>query len=131
MSATTKELPAYLDELGVKVIIKAAEHPKSAPEWALKWANAYRVAVIYEGKRASFFFYQGKGAKWDLTAADIIHDLARNYDSSCYTLKEFGDEFGWDSNTAATYRAVKRQAERFKRLFPDELTRQTIAEMEY
>ena len=129
--ATTSELPAYLESLGVKVIIKPAAHPKSAPEWALKWANAYRVAVTYKGNRAGFFFYQGKGAKWDLTAADIIHDLARNYDSSCYTLKEFGDEFGWDSNTAATYRAVKRHAERFKRLFPDELTRQAIAEMEY
>jgi hypothetical protein len=127
----TSELPNYLESLGVKVIIKAAEHPKSAPEWALKWSNAYRVAVIYKGNRAGFFFYQGKGAKLDLTPADIIHDLARNYDTSCYTLKEFGDEFGWDSNTAATYRAVKRQAARFKRLFPDEQTRQTIAEMEY
>ena len=124
------ELPAYLDELGVKVIIKPAAHPKSAPDWALKF-NAYRVAVTYKGNRAGFFFYQGKGAKLDLTPADIIYDLARNYDSSCYTLKEFGDEFGWDSNTVATYQAVKRLAARFKRLFPDDQTRQIIAEMEY
>jgi len=129
MSATT-ELPAYLDELGVKATIKPADHPKSAPEWAENFA-AFRVSVTYQGNRASFFFYKGRGNSREITTADVIHALARDYDASCYTLKEFRDEFGGCVDSAATYRAVKRQAERFKRLFPDEQTRQNIAEMEY
>jgi hypothetical protein len=129
MSVTTSELPAYLESLGVKFSRAPIDHPKSAPKWAEHFA-AYRVRVTYNKKAVSFTFYKGKGAG-DITAADLVWDMARNYDSSCLTLKEFGDEFGWDSETAATYRAVKRQAARFKRLFPDELTRQTIAEIEY
>jgi hypothetical protein len=129
MSATTSELPAYLESLGVKFSHKPTEHPKTAPKWAAGFA-AYRVTITHNKKRASFTFYKGKGAG-DITAADLVFDLARNYDLSCLTLQEFGDELGWDSQTAATHKAVKRHGERFKRLFPENEIRQNIAEMEY
>jgi hypothetical protein len=48
-----------------------------------------------------------------------------------YTLKEFGDEFGWNSETVDTYRAVKRNGAKFKRLFSADEIRLEIAESEY
>jgi hypothetical protein len=46
-------------------------------------------------------------------------------------LQEFGDEFGWNSETVETYRAVKRNGAKFKRLFPADEVRLAIAESEY
>lgn len=128
---TVKELPALLDELGVTVNAVQIDHPESAPEWAKGTTNAYRVTVIYDGRRTSLFFYCGYGVKNGPTVADVVYALARDYDSSCYTLKEFGDEFGWNFDTMETYRAVKRNGAKFKRLFPNDDVRLSIAESEY
>ena len=131
MSTDTKDLPALLSELGVTVKAVRIDHPASAPEWALNNSNAYRVTVKYQGKRASLFFYCGYGVKDKPSPADVVYALARDYDSTCLTLQEFGDEFGWDSKTVDTYRAVKQNALKFKRLFPADETRLAIAESEY
>lgn len=129
---TIKELPALLNELGVTVKAVRIDHPASAPKWAqVKNTAAYRVSVRYELRGTSVFFYCGSGVKGEPTAADVIYSLARDYDFSCYTLQEFGDEYGWSAETVETYNAVKRNAVKFKRLFPADDIRLAIAESEY
>jgi hypothetical protein len=91
--------------------------------------SAWRVNVTHKGERAALTFYQGRALTDGPSAADIVADLARNYDLTAYTLKEFGDEFGWNSETAQTYRAVKKVGERFKRLFNDDAVRFNVAEL--
>ena len=128
---TVKDLPALLNELGVKANAVRIDHPASAPKWALDRTAAYRVTVTHNGRRSSLFFYCGYGVKDKPSAADVVYALARDYDSSIYTLQEFGDEFGWNSETVDTYRAVKRNGAKFKRLFPADEIRLSIAESEY
>ena len=128
---TVKELPALLNELGVTASAVRIDHPASAPAWALDRTAAYRVTVTYNKRRTSLFFYCGYGVKDKPSAADVVFALARDYDSSVYTVQEFGDEFGWNSETVSTYRAVKRNGAKFKRLFPADDVRLAIAESEY
>jgi hypothetical protein len=130
-TTTIQDLPALLNELGVTANAVQVDHPASAPAWSLNRTRAYRVTVKYDGRRTSLYFYCGFGTNGAPSVADVIYDLARNYDSSVYTLQEFGDEFGWDANTVETYRAVKRTGAKFKRLFPADDVRLSIAESEY
>ena len=128
---TVKDLPALLADLGVTANAVRIDHPVSAPKWALDRTAAYRVTVTYNKRRTSLFFYCGLGVKSAPSAADVVFALARDYDSTAYTLQEFGDEYGWNSETVYTYRAVKRNAAKFKRLFPADDVRTDIAESEY
>lgn len=128
---TVKDLPALLNELGVTANAVQIDHPASAPKWALDNANAYRVTLKHDGRRTSLYFYCGRAIKSAPSVADVVYAIARDYDYSCYTLQEFGDEFGWNSETASTYRAVKRSGAKFKRLFPADDVRLSIAESEY
>ncbi len=129
---TLKELPALLNELGVKANAVRIDHPDTAPSWALeRETSAYRVTVTYNRKRTSLFFYCGSAVKGAPSVADVVYALARDYDFSVYTLQEFGEEFGWNSETVDTYRAVKRNGAKFKRLFPNDDIRLEIAESEY
>jgi hypothetical protein len=129
---TAKELPALLADLGVTASAVRIDHPASAPKWATERDTAaYRVTVKYDGRRASLYFYCGSGVKGEPSAADVVYALARDYDSSIYTLKEFSAEFGRNSETSAIYRAVKRNGAKFKRLFAADDVRLSIAESEY
>jgi len=132
MNTDTKQLPELLNELGIKANAVRIDHPASAPAWALdRTTSAYRVTVTYNKRRTSLYFYCGSAVKSAPSAADVVYALARDYDSSCYTLQEFGDEFGWNSETVDTYRAVKRNGAKFKRLFSADDIRLAIAESEY
>ena len=130
-TTTVKELPALLNELGVTASAVRIDHPASAPAWTLNATNAYRVTVKYDGRRVSLFYYCGYGLKNPPSAADIVYGLARDYDSTSLTLEEFGGEYGWNFKTVETYRAVKRNGAKFKRLFPNDEMRSSIAESEY
>ena len=128
---TVKDLPALLSELGVKANAVRIDHPASAPEWTIDKTAAYRVTVTYDGRRTSLYFYCGYGLKNPPSVADVVYGLARDYDSASFTLQEFGGEYGWDFKTVDTYRAVKRNGAKFKRLFPNDEIRLSIAESEY
>ena len=128
---TVKELPALLNELGVTVNAVRIDRPDTAPKWVTDTHASYRVSVRYEGRGTSLFFYCGSGVKGAPSVADVVYALARDYDSSVYTLQEFGDEFGWSAETVQTFNAVKRNALKFKRLFPADEIRLSIAESEY
>jgi hypothetical protein len=127
----TKELPKLLDELGVTAHAVQIDHPESAPRWAINHTTAYRVTVKYDGRRTSLYFYCGYGVKSGPSVADVVYALARDYDYTAYTMEEFGGEFGWNFETRETYRAVKRNGAKFKRLFPNDDVRLSIAESEY
>jgi hypothetical protein len=128
---TVKELPALLNELGVTVKAVRIDRPANAPKWVTDIHASYRVSVRYQGRGTSLFFYCGSAVKGAPSVADVIYSLARDYDSSVYTLQEFGDEYGWSAETVETYNAIKRNAVKFKRLFPADDVRLSIAESEY
>jgi hypothetical protein len=121
-------LENYLEELGVKINASKIDKPKSAPSWT-EDSQAWRVNLSYQGKRVRVIFYQWNGNPNKPSLASVVADLSRNYDSTSYTLKEFGDTFGWDSETASTYRAVLSIGKRFKRLFEDDQVRLNVAEL--
>jgi hypothetical protein len=131
MNTDTKQLPELLNELGVKANAVRIDRPDNAPNWVTDTHKSYRVTVTYNGRRTSLHFYCGSGVKSEPSAADIVYALARDYDSTAYTLQEFGDEYGWSAETVQTYNAVKRNAIKFKRLFPADEIRLSIAESEY
>ena len=126
----TKSLPDLLNELGVTSKIVSIDHPESAPEWAKNKGHAYRVTVKRNGKRVGFYYYTGFGVEKS-TTADVVWALARDYDTACYTLEEFGTEYGWGKDTLSTFKAIKRNWKKFERLFPESEIRQAVAEMEY
>jgi hypothetical protein len=62
-----------------------------------------------------------------------VHCLAsdRNILSSCDTLKCFAGCFGWNEDTANTYRAIKRQSARYNKLIGNTTTLELIGSKEY
>jgi hypothetical protein len=132
MKTLEKTLPALLDELGVTLKIRHRAHPNHATEWQLK-SNCYRVTLSYQGRTYSLYFYQGTGIKSEPSVSDVIACLASDYSilSSCETLKCFRECFGWDENTANTYRAIKRQGARYSKLIGDPTTLELIGSIDY
>lgn len=132
METTAKTLPQIVEELGIKSTIKRQDTPQNAPEWA-QTANAYRITLSYQKRRMAFNFYQGRGNKEDPTTADLIYCLASDLNilSSCPTLEEFGQEFGWDQNTVKTFRAIKKQSGRYQKFVNDPAILELLAGVEY
>ncbi len=126
-----KDLPTLLNELGVTAKAVEIDRPDNAPEWVTNTHKSYRVTVKFNGASTSLHFYCGSGVKGAPSVADVVYALARDFDSTSYTLQEFGDEFGWNSKTIETYRAVQRNGAKFLRLFPNFDIRLAIAESEY
>jgi hypothetical protein len=126
----TKDLPALLNELGVTLKIRHREHPNHATEWQLG-ANCYRVTLSYEKRTYSLYFYQGRGNAQDPTVSDVVACLSLDLTilEGCDTLKCFGDCMGWNSETANTYRAIKRQGARYSKFIGHPVTLQRIADL--
>lgn len=123
----TKDLPALLEELGVTLKIRHRAHPNRVTDWQAR-ANCYRVTLNYQGRSYSLYFYQGTGITRDPSVSDVVACLASDYSilTSCDTLKCFGDCMGWNSETADTYRAIKRQSARYSKLIGDAATLELI-----
>ncbi len=128
MSTETETMTELLNELGISLKIIHRSHPVKVTEWESK-ANAYRVKLSYEGRSYSLYYYQGRGIKSEPTASDIISCLSNDAGilESCSDLKCFGDCMGWNSETAETYRAIKRQTARYRKLIGDANTLERIA----
>ena len=112
------KLDDYLETLNLK--FKVTEVDNNSKEWDSETFRAYRVTITRAGERIGFSFYQGRGIKHGPTLADVIFALALDRAYSDYTLKEFGDEFGWNEFTAKTLRGCKKNAEKIERLFQGE-----------
>ncbi len=128
MSTQTEIMTELLNELGVSMKIIHRAHPVKVTEWQSK-ANAYRVKLSYEGRSYSLYYYMGRGNKSEPTASDLISCLSNDASllESCSDLKCFGDCMGWNSETADTYRAIKRQSARYSKLIGDASTLERIA----
>jgi hypothetical protein len=124
-----QDLPALLNDLGITLKIRHRAHPNHATEWQLK-ANCYRVTLNYQGRIYSLYYYQGQGIKQDPNVSDVIACLSNDLTilSECDTVKCFGECMGWNSETANTYRAIKRQSARYSKLIGDPVTLQLIAD---
>jgi hypothetical protein len=129
MSTETETMTELLNELGVSMRVLGFDcHPAKIAEWQAQ-ANCYRVRLSYEGRSYSLYYYQGRGNKSEPTASDVIYCLSNDASilESCSDLKCFGDCMGWNSETANTYRAIKRQTARFHKLIGDANTLERIA----
>ena len=130
MNTLEKTLPALIEELGVTLKIRHRAHPSYATDWQIK-ANCYRVTLNYQGRTYSLYYYQGKGITRDPSVSDVIACLSSDLSilNSCDTLECFGDCLGWNSETANTYRAVKRQSARYSKLIGDPVTLQLLGDL--
>jgi hypothetical protein len=129
MSTQTQTMSELLNELGVTMRILGTDcHPAKVTEWQAQ-ANCYRLRLSYEGRYYSLYYYAGRGIKSEPTASDLIACLSNDASilESCSDLKCFGDCMGWNSETANTYRAIKRQTARFHKLIGDANTLERIA----
>ena len=129
---TTKDhtLTDLISELGITLKIRHRSHPNKVNEWQAK-ANCYRVTLNYEGRTYSLYYYQGKGITRDPSVSDVIACLSNDLTilNGCETLKCFGDCMGWNSETANTYRAIKRESARYSKLIGDPVTLQRIEDL--
>ena len=128
MSTQTETMPELLNELGVNMKILNTAHPDKVTEWQAQ-ANCYRVRLSYEGRSYSLYYYQGRGIESEPTVSDLIYCLSSDAGiiESCGDLKCFRACMGEDSDTANTYRAIKRQTARYSKLIGDANTLERIA----
>ena len=129
MSTHTENMSDLLNELGVSMSVLGYDcHPAKVTEWQAQ-AYCYRVRLKYEGRSYSLYYYMGRGNKSEPTASDQIACLSNDASTleSCSDLKCFGECFGWNSDTANTYRAIKRQSARYSKLIGDPNTLERIA----
>ena len=129
MSTETQTMSELLNELGVTMLITGRDcHPAKVTEWQAQ-ANCYRLRLIYEGRYYSLYYYTGRGNKSEPTASDLISCLSNDASilESCSDLECFKACLGEDSDTANTYRAIKRQTARYRKLIGDANTLERIA----
>jgi hypothetical protein len=128
VSTETETMTELLNELGVNMRILGTTHPAKVTEWQAQ-ANCYRVKLSYEGRGYSLYYYQGRGIKSEPTASDVIYCLSSDAGiiESCGDLECFKACMGEDSDTANTYRAIKRQSARYSKLIGDPNTLERIA----
>jgi hypothetical protein len=132
MNATLEQeqtLEGYLLGLGLKFKAQEIDAPDYAPEWAKGGARAYRVSLSLNGKRASTMYYQGRGIQHEPRPADVIASLILDSSLADYSLKEFGDEFGWNEYTRDIHKACKRNKVKVVRLFGQGEVFQALSEL--
>jgi hypothetical protein len=129
MTTATETMTELLNELGVTMRITGRQcHPAKVTEWQAQ-ANCYRVRLIYKGRYYSLYYYMGRGNKSEPTASDLIYCLSNDASilESCSDLECFKACMGSDSDTANTYRAIKRQTARYSKLIGDPKVLERIA----
>lgn len=123
-------LEGYLVGLGLKFKAEEIDTPDSAPEWVKSGrARAYRVSLSRNGKRASLNYYQGRGIQHEPRPADVIASLMLDSSLADYSLKQFGDEMGWNEYTLDTHKACQLNKAKIVRLFGEGDIYQTLSEL--
>jgi hypothetical protein len=74
-------------------------------------------------------YYQGRGIQHEPRPADVIASLMLDSSLADYSLKEFGDEFGWNEFTLDTHKACKLNKAKMVRLFGQGEVFQTLSEL--
>lgn len=114
METQQETLKDYLTGLGLKITAKQ-DYNYDSEGWSEN-TNHYRVTLSRNGKKMTFWFYQGYGIKEDPTLERVIETLASDRTFAHYSLDDFGDEMGWNSGTTKTYRLLKSLNARYERL---------------
>jgi len=124
---TTTDLNAYLTGLGFKLKVRQDYNENAGDMWAN--ANHYRVTLSRNGRKMSFWYYQGYGIEQDPTLAGVIETLTSDYPYASYSLDDFGDEFGWNKDTVKTHRQITSLAKRYERVIGDTALLEEIDEI--
>ena len=124
-------MPELCDTLGIELELKRTKTPAGASAWQ-KSANAWLAILSRDGYHLAVPYYTGKAVK-QTTVADVVHALASDYNTytSCGSLKGFGDEFGWDEDTASTWEAITHNAQKWVEFIPNYMERETLGACEY
>jgi hypothetical protein len=128
---TQKTMPELCEEWGIELELRRVKAPKGASAWQ-KSADAWLAILSRDGYHLAVPYYTGKAVK-ETTVADVVHSLASDHNiyESTGSLKNFGDEFGWDEDTASTWEAVSRNAHAWEEFIGDAYLLQTLGECEY
>jgi hypothetical protein len=131
METTMKTMPELCEEFGIELELKRTRAPKHASKWQ-KEANAWIAILSRDGYHLATPYYTGKAIK-TVTVADVVHSLASDYNifQTAGSLKGFGDEFGWDEDTAKTWEIISHQARVWEEFIADPYLLQTLGECEY
>lgn len=114
MQDTQQQLAGYLTGLGLTLKVRQ-DYNDNAPDWAQD-TNHYRLTLSRDGRRMSFWFYQGYGIKSDPDLAGVVESLASDRAFCSMSLDEFGDEMGWNKDTLKTYRLMMSLIRRYERV---------------
>jgi hypothetical protein len=126
---TTTDFTGYLTGLGLKLKVRQDYNQNAGDMWAN--ANHYRVTLSRNGRKMSFWYYQGYGIKQEPTLAGVIDSLAIDYNYASYSLDDFGDEFGWNKDTVKTHRQITSLAKRYARVIGDPIAIANIYDKAY
>jgi len=118
METTTATLTDYLKGIGLKIKV-SRDYNDNAPDiW--ERSNHYRVTLSREGRKMSFWYYQGYGIKEDPTLEGVVETLSSDRSLAQMSLDEFGGEFGWDKNTHKNHRHLLNLNRRYERVIGDD-----------
>jgi hypothetical protein len=124
-------MPELCEEYGIELELKRTKAPMNATKWQAR-ANAWLAILSYEGYHLAVPYYTGDGIR-TVTVADVVHSLASDYNiyQSAGSLKGFGDEFGWDEDTAHTWELITYNAQLWENFIPEIDVREALQECEY
>ena len=134
MTTATEEktLPQLCEEFGIKLQLKKTKAPRNSSKWQ-KNANAWLAILEMDGYHMATPYYTGKGLTRAITGADVVHSLASDWNiyQQCVTLKGYGQEFGWDEDTASTWELISHGAQAWEYFIGEVSILQALAEVEY
>ena len=114
MQDTRQDLAGYLTGLELTLKVRQDYNEKALDLWAD--ANHYRVTLSKDGRRMSFWYYQGYGVKSDPDLAGVVETLASDRWYGLQTLDDFAYDFGWNKDTIKTYRQIVSLNRRYERV---------------
>ena len=114
MQDTKQDLASYLTGLGLTLKVRQ-DYNDNAPDWAQD-RNHYSLTLSRDGRRMSFWYYQGYAIKSDPDLAGVVETLASDRWYGLQTLDDFGDEMGWNKDTIKTHRQIVSLTRRYERL---------------
>lgn len=100
----SEQLEQYLTGLGLKLSAREGYNPHADDKWA--GMRHYRVTLTGNGKRMSFWFYQGAGITEPPSLGSVVECLAQDRTYATQTVEDFADELGYEWREA---RAIHKQ----------------------
>lgn len=122
----SEQLESYLTGLGLR-LTAIEDHNDKAQGWQSNTRH-FRVTLSREGRRMSFWFYQGSGIKEDPDLSAVIYCLACDRSYANDTFEEFIANCGYDEDSVRTYRTIVDLNKRFERVIGSDTLLDEITE---